>query len=127
MPLSEHEQKLLDQLEQQLHADDPQFVSSMASESVGRKQAFVVRNIVSGTLLTLLGLAVIIVGVATKLIVIGLGGFLLAAGGIYLATLRQEGAKKSRPAAQPSKVGKSQASFMRGLEEKWEERRNQGF
>ncbi|MET1020930.1 MAG: DUF3040 domain-containing protein, partial [Arthrobacter sp.] len=29
MPLSEHEQKLLEQLEKQLHEDDPKFASSM--------------------------------------------------------------------------------------------------
>ena len=32
MPLSEHEQKLLEQLEQQLNAEDPKFARSMDSE-----------------------------------------------------------------------------------------------
>ena len=52
MPLSEHEQKLLEQLERQLHEDDPKFASSMGSDP-GRTWS--TRHIVIGVLATLAG------------------------------------------------------------------------
>ena len=47
MPLSEHEQKLLEQLEKQLHEDDPKFANSMGSDP-GRNWS--TRHIVMGVL-----------------------------------------------------------------------------
>ena len=52
MPLSEHEQKLLEQLEKQLHEDDPKFASSMGSDA-GRSWS--TRHLVIGVLAALAG------------------------------------------------------------------------
>ena len=54
MPLSEHEQKLLEQLEKQLHEDDPKFASSMGSDP-GR--IWSTRHLVIGVLGALAGIA----------------------------------------------------------------------
>ena len=59
MPLSEHEQKLLEQLERQLHEDDPKFASSMGSDP-GRTWS--TRHIVIGVLATLAGVLLLLVG-----------------------------------------------------------------
>ena len=53
MPLSEHEQRLLEQLEQQLHAEDPKFASHMESAS-GRSLS--TRHIVVGSLVAIAGI-----------------------------------------------------------------------
>ena len=60
MPLSEHEQKLLEQLEKQLHEDDPKFASSMGSDA-GRSWS--TRHLVIGVLATLAGVVLLLFGV----------------------------------------------------------------
>ena len=57
MPLSEHEQKLLEQLEKQLHEDDPKFASSMGSDA-GRSWS--TRHLVIGVLATLAGVVLLL-------------------------------------------------------------------
>lgn len=120
MALSDREQELLDQLEQQLK-EDPAFSRQMPA-SVGQDtplaSAFSGRNLVLGSLLLLLGLGVILLGVANKLIWLGLLGFLVAGGGIYYATLRS--AQGSTSSSSGQSAGSS--DFMRKLEDRWDER-----
>ena len=59
MPLSEHEQKLLEQLEKQLHEDDPKFANSMGSDP---RRNWSTRHIVIGVLATLAGVLLLLVG-----------------------------------------------------------------
>ena len=124
MPLSEHEQRLLDQLEQQLHADDPKFASSL---SLAPGRSFSTRNVVIGVLVMITGLLVLLGGVALQLIILGILGFLIMGGGVYIATSKS---KRGVPAAGGSAPGagnqaKQKSGFMSGLEEKWEERRRE--
>ena len=81
MPLSEHEQRLLDQMERALYAEDPKFATSMRNPNplAGDK-----RRIALGVLAFLAGMGLLIGGVATKLVVIGVVGFLAMLGGIWL-------------------------------------------
>ncbi len=72
MPLSEHEQKLLEQMEQALYADDPKFASNLRSAGTGatRKRAAL------GVLAVLAGLGLLVLGVATSP-AIGVAGFIV--------------------------------------------------
>ncbi len=72
MPLSEHEQKLLEQMEQALYADDPKFASNLRSAGTGatRKRAAL------GVLAVLAGLGILVLGVATSP-AIGVAGFIV--------------------------------------------------
>ncbi len=79
MPLSDRERKQLEELEADLAADDPQLAERLSSGSVRLKAKGYF-----GLLLCLLGLAVLITGVSTQLIVVGVGGFLLMGAGAYL-------------------------------------------
>lgn len=120
MALSDREQELLDQLEQQLK-EDPAFSRQMPASSDQAdtlSSAFSGRNLVLGSLLLLLGLGVVLLGVANKLIWLGLVGFLVAGGGIYYATLRS--AQVSPPSSSAKSAGPS--GFMRKLEDRWDER-----
>src|SRR3954470_10980473 len=74
MPLSEHEQKLLEQLERQLHEDDPKFANSMGSDP-GRSWS--TRHIVIGVLATLAGVLLLLVGVSLQNIFVGVLGFVV--------------------------------------------------
>jgi len=120
MPLSEHEQRLLDQLEQQLHAEDPKFANALASDPV---RSLSTRRIVIGVLIVIAGLMILLGGVASKLIIVGVLGFLVMGAGVYFAMLRP---KFNGDPTVPSKTGsKPKSGFMNSLEERWEERRHE--
>ena len=120
MPLSEHEQKLLEQLEKQLHEDDPKFANSMGSDP-GRTWS--TRHIVIGVLCTLAGIALLLVGVTVQNIFVGVLGFVVMGGGVYFATMRNAAGGGQRSASGTGKSGKPRSSFMSSLEERWDERR----
>ena len=90
MPLSEQEQRLLDEMERHLMRNDADVVSAPRD---GRSLSY--RNIVYGTVLVLLGLGGLIVGVATDLevvsIIVGVIGFLVMLGGVILAVTPTRG------------------------------------
>ncbi|WP_332762769.1 DUF3040 domain-containing protein [Pseudarthrobacter sp.] len=120
MPLSEHEQKLLEQLEKQLHEDDPKFANSMGSDP-GRTWS--TRHIVIGVLCALAGIALLLVGVTVQNIFVGVLGFVVMGAGVYFATMRNASGGKQRSAHGTGKSGKPRSSFMSSLEERWDERR----
>ena len=128
MALSEQEQALLAQLEKQLN-DDPVFSSTMTGSQpvLDRAPKASPRNLVIGALIAVLGLGVLIAGVSTKLIVVGVLGFLITCGGIYWATTAPKVAghaasgASSAPTSSKGQCGKY-SSFMRNLEDKWDER-----
>ncbi len=78
MPLSEHEQRLLEQMEQQLSVEDPKFASAMRG-SVARAKAR--RRIIFGSLGVILGLGLVLLGVARGAVVVGIVGFALMVAG----------------------------------------------
>lgn len=122
MPLSEHEQRLLEQLEQQLRADDPKFASSLASN---RGKTVSTRHIVVGTLVAIAGILILLVGVSQQFIPIGVLGFLVMGAGVYWATAR--GSRKVRGDGQTPGNGHNGSgqrnSFMSNLEDRWDQRR----
>ena len=71
MPLSEHEQKMLEQMEHALAAEDPRFASQMNG---ARSQAALRRRYILGAVGVLVGLALVLVGVNT-VIWVGVVGF----------------------------------------------------
>jgi len=119
MPLSEHEQKLLEQLEKQLHEDDPKFASSMGSDP-GRSWS--TRHLVIGVLATLAGVLLLLVGVTMQNIFVGVLGFVVMGAGVYFATMRSSTAGKATSARAGRKHGRARSSFMSNLEERWDER-----
>ncbi len=68
MPLSDHEQRMLDQIESALYAEDPKFASSVRG---GHLRAPSGRRRLQGAGLFLLGLAMLVAGVAIKATMIG--------------------------------------------------------
>ncbi len=68
MPLSEHEQRMLDQIESALYAEDPKFASSVRG---GHLRGTSARRRLQGAGLFLLGLAMLVAGVAIKATMIG--------------------------------------------------------
>ena len=124
MALSEHEQRLLDQLEQQLHAEDPKFANSMATPSGG---GISTRRIVIGALVAVAGIALLLRGVSMEMpvsLILGVLGFLVMGSGVYYATTRgRGGTQASSPARKKEREASSSKNFMSNLESKWDERK----
>lgn len=125
MPLSEHEQQLLAQLEKQLHQEDPRFASTMQPEPTrGRGSK---RNVVLGVVIAVVGLGIVLAGGATNLILLGVLGFIVMGVGVYVAIIPAKGERAGSSSAGPKKGGspKSSSGFLQNLEQKWDQR-NQG-
>jgi hypothetical protein len=75
VPLSEHEQRVLEQIERALYADDPKFAATVRGID---PRTLVRRRVARAIVGVLVGLALLPVGIAVKHIEITLAGFLLA-------------------------------------------------
>lgn len=88
MPLSDHEQRMLDQIESALYAEDPKFASSVRG---GGLRAPTARRRLQGAALFIIGLAMLVSGVAFKATMIGnfpilsVFGFIVMFGGVVFA------------------------------------------
>ena len=119
MPLSEYEQRVLEELERDL-GTDPKLTSAMtrAHRSGGR--------VLGAALGVLAGLGIVLAGVMYQIPLLGVAGFAVMAfsalwtlsGG---AKASGPGAKKGAPAARKKRQG-----FMSRLEDRFERRREQG-
>ena len=80
MGLSEQEQKLLDELEKSL--------TGKHSAKVGgkpRKGVVSAQRIILGSVVAVAGIGVLLAGVMNQVILLGIAGFALMLGGVYLA------------------------------------------
>jgi hypothetical protein len=98
VPLSEHEQRLLEQIERALVDDDPKFASTVRT---GDRRTRARRRMQGGGLLVLVGLAVLIVG-AIYSVPVGVLGFLVMLGGAVLGVLNYKTATGAVEAAGPA-------------------------
>jgi DUF3040 family protein len=97
VPLSEHEQRLLDEIEQALYAEDPKFASSVRAARAHRR---VRSSLLISVLGVVLGLGLILVGLLANLIVLSVVGFvLLVAGFGYGAQSLRHRSSATPPAA----------------------------
>lgn len=118
MPLSEQEQRLLDEMERHLMGNDADVVTADGS---GRSLSY--RNLVLGALLVIAGLGGIIAGVASQLIFIGVIGFVVMLGGVVLAVTPLRSTAPREPRVREAKSAR--ASFMDRINDRWD-RRQQG-
>lgn len=125
MPLSEQEQRLLDEMERHLMNKDADIVSAPRDG-----QTLSYRNIVYGTVLVLLAIGGLVVGVSTDLIVVGVISFLVMVAGVVLAVTPAKGLAAESPRSagekkKPAAPASSSASFMDRINDRWD-RRNEG-
>jgi hypothetical protein len=133
VPLSEHEQQLLEQMEQALYAEDPKFASQMQGAGA---RASARRRLAVGVIGVLAGLALVLVGVNTTMW-IGAAGFAVMVGSVAFAlapprrkaalgTVQPDGSVR-RTSPTKSRTSKSGGSFMHRIEERWDRRRDEGY
>jgi len=98
VPLSEHEQKLLEQIERALVDDDPKFASQVRS---GDRRKGARRKLQLGALLVVVGLAVLVGGAALPSVPLGVVGFLVMLAGAVLGVLNYKHATGAVEAGAP--------------------------
>ena len=74
MPLSEHEQRQLEQIEQALYADYPKLAQAVRAKD---PRIHYKRRVVEAAVGFLLGVGLLLAGVVSKVIFIGVGGFVV--------------------------------------------------
>ena len=122
MPLSDHEQRMLEQMEKALYAEDPKFATSLRSGAGPRASR---ARAGLGALAFLLGVMLLMVGAVTSMIAVGVLGFVVMLMGTVLsiAGLRAKPAD-AEAAAKPS-TSKRARGFGSRLEDRWQRRRDQ--
>jgi hypothetical protein len=86
VPLSDNEQRLLEQMERALYAEDPKFASAMRGAN---RRPGSGRRLLVGGFSVLVGLVVLVLGVAQKSILLGVLGFVLMLAGLAYAVSSQ--------------------------------------
>ncbi len=134
MPLSEEEQRLLEQMEQALAADDPKFASTLRGSALaarGRRQA-----LIAGVVFVL-GVAVLMIGAVTQETLVAVGGFVVMLASAYVFAVAWKRAQAGDAEAAKSAAGgatiqslrakqkeRASGSFMNRMEERWRRRRD---
>jgi hypothetical protein len=134
VPLSEHEQRLLEQMERALYAEDPKFASSLRGKdprSTFRRSVLISSvGFIAGVVLLMTGLVqqTPLISVIGFVVMLGSAFYALTsyrrvAGRAQLGVVDASGAPRPpRPAAKPAK---DRRKLMVRLEERWNRRRDE--
>ena len=134
MPLSEHEQRLLEQMERALYAEDPKFATSLRGADPRTHHR---RRVIKASVGFVAGIALLLTGLVTVWAV-SVVGFLLMLASLFFAasSMRQLSSAPdltivgstgaghvsgSRPRGRKAKAGR--AGLMSRFEERWNKRR----
>jgi len=127
MPLSEHEKRQLEQIEQGLRAGDPRFADAVRAAD---PRVHYKRRLIVAVLGFVIGVGLLLAGVVVNVIPIAVAGFVvmlacsLWAAGSYRRMTGSAPARVPAPARRPGKQGSS--GLMVRLEERWRRRQERG-
>jgi hypothetical protein len=133
VPLSDHEQRLLDQIERQLYAEDPKFAHAVRTTN---PQVHYRRRIIKAGFGFVVGVCALMAGLIASphggpvTIAISVAGFLvMVACTVWGLTSwkRMTGIATEPPGRRTRNSAKSRASFMDRLEERWRRRTEGDF
>ncbi|WP_369367347.1 DUF3040 domain-containing protein [Streptomyces sp. CG4] len=124
MPLSEHEQRMLEQMERALYAEDPKFASALEGSGL---RTYTRRRVYQAVAGFLVGIALLMAGMVAQLIWVSVVGFLVMLGCAVLAVTGWR--RGPKPGEQPAGAVRRQArpkrSMMDRIEERWQRRRDE--
>jgi Protein of unknown function (DUF3040) len=121
MPLSEQEQRLLEEMERSLYHNDADFVAG----APGSHGTPTYTTIVTGVLIGIVGVAALITGVVIRVPIVGVLGFLVMFVGVLVALTPPRGAHSSAAGSDPNAApGAKRAggSFLQNLGDRWDNR-----
>ncbi|MFD4613164.1 DUF3040 domain-containing protein [Streptomyces sp. NPDC088337] len=128
MPLSEHEQRMLEQMERALYAEDPKFASALEGSGL---RTYTRRRVYQAVVGFLVGIALLMAGmVVQKLIWVSVVGFLVMLGcAVLVVTGWRKAPKPGEQAAaggpQARRPARQKRSMMDRIEERWQRRRDE--
>ena len=120
MPLSEHEQRLLDEMERNLYQGEADVLTALGVKRVPHYRA-----IALGVILAVVGLITMLVGVYQDLTVVGILGFAIVFTGVMVAVAvpgRATSSPKSSATSSSRSASAPSTSFMDRLNDRWERR-----
>lgn len=119
MPLSEQEQRLLDEMERSLYHNDADDVTTVGARRGRPNYTAVVLGILAGAV----GLVLLVVGVIIRQPVVGILGFVLMFSGALIAIAPPR--RLTVPGTGSASGGKQRVGFMDSLNERWERRNDE--
>ncbi|HEU0128523.1 MAG TPA: DUF3040 domain-containing protein [Jatrophihabitans sp.] len=126
MPLSEHEQRLLDQIERALYAEDPKFASNVRGARMRNRYH---RRRIQGIAIFVLGLLLLVAGVMVPVRPVGIPvisvlGFLVMFAGAVVAIFSRRGAGDGRGSAPAdrSAAGQGRGTLAQRMEQRFRRR-----
>lgn len=124
MPLSEHEQRMLEQMERALYAEDPKFATALEGSGL---RTYTRRRVYQAVAGFLVGIALLMAGMVAQQIWISVVGFLVMLGCAVLAvTGWRKAPKPGERGAQPARRQVRQRhSMMDRIEQRWQRRRDE--
>ncbi|MEV6565117.1 DUF3040 domain-containing protein [Streptomyces kronopolitis] len=132
MPLSEHEQRMLEQMERALYAEDPKFATALEGSGL---RTYTRRRVYQAVAGFLVGIALLMAGMVAQQIWISVVGFLVMLGCAVLAVTGwrkaprqgQQQARAGSPGAAgaPARRSRQRRSMMNRIEDRWQRRRDE--
>jgi hypothetical protein len=113
MPLSEHEQRLLDEMERSLYHSEADDVTTVGAGRPRPNYTAIALGVIAGVV----GVVLLLVGVMSRLPIIGLVGFVVMFAGALVAIAPPRRLTVERP-----RTARRRTSFMDSLNERWERR-----
>ncbi|WP_335931658.1 DUF3040 domain-containing protein [Streptomyces sp. PTD5-9] len=127
MPLSEHEQRMLEQMERALYAEDPKFATALEGSGL---RTYTRRRVYQAVAGFLVGIALLMAGMVAQQIWIGVVGFLVMLGCAVLAVTSWR--KAPKPGEQPAagagganRRPRQRRTVMDRIEQRWQRRRDE--
>ncbi|MEV5604832.1 DUF3040 domain-containing protein [Streptomyces sp. NPDC052299] len=128
MPLSEHEQRMLEQMERALYAEDPKFATALEGSGL---RTYTRRRVYQAVAGFLVGIALLMAGMVAQQIWISVVGFLVMLGCAVLAVTGWR--KAPKPGEQQSvrtggaggRQSRQRRSVMNRIEQRWQRRRDE--
>ena len=135
MPLSEHEQRLLEQMERALYAEDPKFASSLRGKDP--RSNFRRRVLLAG-LGFVVGIVLLMTGLVAQIVIVSVVGFLLMLASAFFAVtsyravtaaaqlgvVDPSGVRRAPHPVASGRKARGHGGFMARVEERWNRRRD---
>ena len=129
MPLSEHEQRMLEQMERALYAEDPKFATALEGSGL---RTYTRRRVYQAVAGFLVGIALLMAGMVAQQIWISVVGFLVMLGCAVLAVTGWR--KVPKPGERQAAAGgggerrhhpRQRRTMMNRIEQRWQRRRDE--
>ncbi|WP_129839323.1 DUF3040 domain-containing protein [Streptomyces sp. RFCAC02] len=132
MPLSDHEQRMLEQMERALYAEDPKFATTLEGNEL---RTFTRRRVYQAIAGFVIGIGLLMGGMVAQEVWLSVVGFLimLVCAVVAVTGWRRTPAQGAAPQGQPrgraggrqARAQKPKRSMMNRIEDRWQRRRDE--